>query len=154
MMYKISIETTILGRCWLVEKDGFLVHLFLNCRQCPVEATEQQTPLLQEAVQQLQEYLSGKRKEFSLRLKPSGTVFQQQVWQQLQKIPYGQRCSYQDIAKALGNERAARAVGGANNKNSLPIFIPCHRVVGKTGDLVGFACGLDIKEKLLDLEAC
>ena len=111
------------------------------------------TPLLIQAEQQLQEYFAGKRQQFDLPLAPEGTPFQQACWKALCDIPYGRKHSYADQAKAVGNPKASRAVGMANNRNPLPIVIPCHRVVGSGGKLVGYAGGLDIKEKLLTLEA-
>ena len=103
-------------------------------------------------VLQLEEYFSGKRSSFSLPMAPVGTQFMQDVWQALVTIPYGEVRSYRDIAKAIGNPKACRAVGMANNRNPLPIIIPCHRVIGANGKLVGYAGGLDCKEKLLALE--
>ncbi|HBF36039.1 MAG TPA: methylated-DNA--[protein]-cysteine methyltransferase, partial [Firmicutes bacterium] len=105
-----------------------------------------------DAANQLQSYLTGKQKIFTLPLAPAGTGFMLQVWQQLQKIPYGETRSYQAIARAIGNPKAARAVGLANNRNPLPIFIPCHRVIGANGHLTGYRGGLSLKEKLLELE--
>lgn len=108
--------------------------------------------ILKECTSQLDEYFNGTRKEFSLKLKLVGTQFQKEVWNELMKIPYGKVVSYEDIAIKIGNEKACRAVGNANNKNNIMIIIPCHRVIGKNGSLVGYACGLDVKKKLLDME--
>ncbi len=102
---------------------------------------------------QLEEYFAGQRTGFDFPYRLEGTTFQLQVWHELEKIPYGSTCTYKDIAIAIGNERAVRAVGGANNKNPLAIVVPCHRVIGANKKLVGYAAGLDIKHKLLDLEA-
>ncbi len=104
------------------------------------------------AFQQLSEYFNKERQVFDLPLAPQGTAFQQRVWRALQQIPYGQTRSYKDIALAINNPKAYRAVGMANNKNPLMIFIPCHRVIGSNHRLVGYAGGLDIKEELLALE--
>lgn len=101
---------------------------------------------------QLEEYFNGKRKSFSVPLKPKGTDFQEKVWKELLKIPCGEVKTYGEIAKALGNPKSARAVGLACNKNPIIILIPCHRVVGKNGNLTGYACGLDMKKKLLSIE--
>lgn len=101
---------------------------------------------------QLDEYFLGKRKEFNLNILMRGSEFQKQVWLELQKIPYGSTKSYKDIAEKIGNPNSQRAVGQACNKNNILIIIPCHRVISKNGDLNGFSCGLDIKEKLLSLE--
>lgn len=107
---------------------------------------------LQPAVTQLEEYFQGERKEFSLKYQLEGTDFQKQVWQALTKIPYGKTATYLDIAKMLGNEKAVRAVGNANNKNKLPIVIPCHRIIGANRKLVGYAGGLWRKSWLLEHE--
>lgn len=110
------------------------------------------SPLLIEAKKQLDEYFAGKRKIFSLPLSFQGTAFQIRVWEALQTIPYGETWYYGQLAEAVGNPKACRAVGMANNRNPLPILIPCHRVIGKNGSLTGYGGGLDIKEKLLALE--
>jgi methylated-DNA-[protein]-cysteine S-methyltransferase len=102
--------------------------------------------------QQLQQYFRGKRTVFDLKLAPKGTAFQKAVWEALAAIPYGQTRTYADIAKAIGRPRAVRAVGLANGRNPLPIVVPCHRVIGKDGSLVGYGGGLTIKQALLDLE--
>ena len=112
-----------------------------------------ETDVLRQAALQLEEYFQGKRKTFSLDLAPEGTDFMKKVWKELSNIPYGQTVCYKDIAIAIGNEKACRAVGMANNRNPIPIFIPCHRVIGKNGALVGYSSGVDIKVKLLELES-
>lgn len=111
-----------------------------------------ETALLKEAARQLQEYLLGSRRKFDLPLNPSGTDFQIRVWKALRQIPYGETRSYKQIACAVGNEKASRAVGMANHNNPIMCIIPCHRVIGANGALVGFGAGLDIKEQLLKLE--
>jgi methylated-DNA-[protein]-cysteine S-methyltransferase len=108
---------------------------------------------LLEAERQLNEYFGGTRKSFSLNLDFVGTEFQKSVWKALLTIPYGETRTYGDIAKQLGNERAVRAVGAANGKNPLSIVAPCHRVIGASGELTGFAGGLKTKAQLLTLEA-
>lgn len=105
-----------------------------------------------EAVRQLEAYFSGKLKSFDLRLAPEGTEFQKSVWRALCKIPYGETRTYKDIAESIGNPKAYRAVGHANNRNPISIIVPCHRVIGSNGKLTGYACGLDIKAFLLNLE--
>jgi methylated-DNA-[protein]-cysteine S-methyltransferase len=105
-----------------------------------------------EAAKQLGEYLGGERKEIFLPLKIRGTAFQQKVYKALMDIPYGETASYKEIAKAIGNEKACRAVGGANNKNPFAIVVPCHRVIGADGSMTGYGSGIDIKEILLKLE--
>ena len=116
------------------------------------EELPRETPLLREAERQLQAYLAGTLQVFTLPLRPKGTEFQQKVWRALQTIPYGQTICYSQLAERVGNPRACRAVGLANNRNPLPIFIPCHRVIGKNGSLVGYGGGLPVKEHLLALE--
>lgn len=111
-----------------------------------------ETHLIQAAAKQIDEYLQGIRKEFDLPLAPSGTLFQKQVWESLLKIPYGETRSYKDIAISINNPKSYRAVGMANNKNPIMIVIPCHRVIGSKGNLVGYGGGLNIKESLLNLE--
>lgn len=105
-----------------------------------------------EAIKQFKAYFSGKLKTFSLKLAPEGSPFQRQVWQALKKVPYGKTVSYGEIAKAIGKPQASRAVGAANGRNPLSIVVPCHRVIGSTGQLVGYGGGLPIKELLLNME--
>jgi methylated-DNA-[protein]-cysteine S-methyltransferase len=105
------------------------------------------------AAKQLSEYIAGKRSSFDLPLQPEGSDFQQQVWQALLHIPFGATASYLDIALAVGNRKACRAVGAANGKNPIPIIIPCHRIIGSNGKLTGYAGGLARKQYLLALES-
>ena len=106
-----------------------------------------------EAIRQLEEYFRGERQAFDLSLSIKGTEFRQQVWAALQEIPYGEVCSYQDIAVRIGKPKGSQAVGQANRANPLPLLIPCHRVIGKKGDLVGYAGPrTDLKQWLLELE--
>ena len=142
---------TEIGRIGIVENGTAITHLCFE-ESLPAQVNMLETALLKEAKEQLQEYLMGKRKKFDLPLAPEGTEFQQRVWKALQEIPYGKTCSYKDIANNIGNEKACRAVGMANNKNPIAIFIPCHRVIGANGKLVGYAGGLELKEKLLEIE--
>lgn len=108
--------------------------------------------LLWLAAAELGEYFAGRRRNFTLPLAPQGTEFQLRVWDELQRIPYGETRSYGEIARAIGQPRACRAVGMANNRNPIAILIPCHRVIGRDGSLTGYASGLAIKRQLLDLE--
>ena len=105
-----------------------------------------------ELIAELKEYFAGRRSRFDVPLVVRGTLFQERVWEALCSIPYGETRSYQDIAEAVGNPKACRAVGMANNRNRIGIVIPCHRVIGKSGSLVGYGAGLEMKEFLLDLE--
>ena len=118
----------------------------------PQKALLQTTELLSMATIQLDEYFQGKRTTFSLPFKLTGTPFQLAVWKELQNIPYGQTTSYKEIAQKMNKPKAYRAVGMANNKNPLPIIIPCHRVIGSNGKLIGYAGGLKLKNYLLELE--
>lgn len=120
----------------------------------PEEGSEEApTPLLEEAVRQLKAYFAGERTTFDLPLMPEGTPFQQRVWQELQKIPYGARISYGELARRTGNPQACRAVGSANGKNPIFILIPCHRVIQSGGAIGGYAYGGGMKAFLLELEA-
>ena len=107
---------------------------------------------IKECMRQLDEYFKGRRKKFNVPLQLEGTDFQKAVWRQLQKIPFGQTASYGDVARAVGSPKAFRAVGNANNKNPIPVIIPCHRVIGSDGKMVGFGGGIWRKEWLLDHE--
>jgi methylated-DNA-[protein]-cysteine S-methyltransferase len=109
-------------------------------------------PILLETERQLQQYFQGNRKSFSLQLQLIGTKFQLDVWHALLAIPFGETRSYSQLARQLGNPNAMRAVGAANGKNPIPIIVPCHRVIGASGDLVGFGGGVNIKAQLLELE--
>ncbi len=106
----------------------------------------------EEAIKQLEEYFGGKRKKFDLKINLNGSDFQKKVWTALCDIPYGETRSYKDIAKYIGDEKASRAVGMANNKNPIQIIIPCHRVIGSDGSLRGYAGGIEIKKRLLEIE--
>ncbi|MNE09165.1 Methylated-DNA--protein-cysteine methyltransferase, constitutive [compost metagenome] len=125
---------------------------WLAVRIGKVELQSAEEPLA-EVKHQLTEYFSGQRRDFSLPLDMRGTPFQLQVWTALRTIPYGASASYKDMALAAGNVKAVRAVGGANNRNPIPVIVPCHRVIGAAGALVGYAGGLRIKSCLLELEA-
>lgn len=138
------------GEFTLTETDGALTKLMLPGQ--PALCGHDNTPLLIEAEAQLSSYLAGKMRRFTVPLAPKGTAFQQLVWQALMTVPYGQTRSYAEIAAQIGYNRAFRAVGMANHCNPLPIFIPCHRIVGKDGALTGYAGGIALKARLLALE--
>lgn len=146
--YKMPI-----GEVSIVEENGQITELNLsNILDKKDEHIIYESEVLKEAEKQLQEYFRAERKKFSLPLFPKGSIFMKKVWEELEKIPYGKTKSYKDIAVAIGHDKAYRAVGLANNKNPIPIFIPCHRVIGSNRNLVGYGAGLDIKKYLLDLE--
>ena len=137
-----------IGPLTLVEEDGAIVQLLFGA----YGSDGAKTPVLSEAEQQLTEYFSGRRREFTLPLKPAGTAFQQAVWQALRGIPFGETRSYAEIAQSVKRPRAFRAVGMANHCNPIPVIIPCHRVVGSDGSLTGYAGGLEAKRILLQME--
>jgi len=143
---------TQLGRIGIVESSGRITALYFDGESAPETAKIQETAVLKDASGQLKAYLAGELRSFSLQLEPEGTQFMQNVWKALAAIPYGSTVSYKDIAVAVGNPKASRAVGMANNRNPIPIVIPCHRVIGASGALVGYGGGLDIKIKLLEIE--
>jgi methylated-DNA-[protein]-cysteine S-methyltransferase len=140
---------TMLGSVTFVEEDGALLAISTSRLY---EGIWQETDTIKEAHQQLTEYLKGERKTFDLPLNLKGTDFQQQVWKALCDIPYGETRSYKQIAESIGNPKAVRAVGMANNRNPLLIVVPCHRVIGANGKLVGYGAGIEKKEFLLRLE--
>jgi methylated-DNA-[protein]-cysteine S-methyltransferase len=134
-----------------VTESGAQIHsiLFLDSNQ---EKESEQSPVLNNCIQQLDEYFKHQRQMFDLPLAPQGTSFQKQVWEKLLEIPYGRTSSYLEIAKRIGNPKSIRAVGSANGKNPIVIIIPCHRVIGSSGKLIGYGGGLWRKEWLLKHE--
>ena len=150
-MESVFFYNSAIGKIGIAEDGSAITNIFFESEEL-VNFEIKETPLIKEAHKQFEEYINGKRKFFDLPICPSGTEFQQKVWNALKDIPYGETRSYKDIALAVGNEKACRAVGMANNKNPISIIIPCHRVIGKNGKLVGYGGGLPIKEYLLKLE--
>ncbi|WP_075717968.1 methylated-DNA--[protein]-cysteine S-methyltransferase [Roseburia sp. 499] len=138
-----------IGTVCIEEENHFITGLYMDSN---IEENEKETELLQEAYQQLKEYFSGNRKTFDLPIHLEGTEFQKKVWAALQTIPYGATRTYGEIAEQIGKHKASRAVGGANHNNPIMIIVPCHRVIGVNGSLVGFGGGLDMKKYLLELE--
>ena len=137
------------GKIKIIEEDNRVVEIRFVKDEKNISPN---TEILKLAKKELKEYFTGKRKVFTFPIKLEGREFSLKVYKALMEIPYGETCSYKDIARKIGNENSQRAVGGANNKNKLPIVIPCHRVIGSNGKLVGYAEGLEIKQKLLELE--
>ena len=135
----------------IAEENNSIVGLFFG-REQPAGFIKAETPPIKKAAAQIEEYLDGKRKKFSLPIAMHGTDFQMDVWQALQSIPYGETRSYGEIAAHIGRPNAARAVGMANNRNPISIIVPCHRVIGHNGALVGYGGGLPLKQYLLELE--
>ena len=148
------IESPI-GRLTLAADDSGLREIqFTNGRDSLRRQSEwrEASAAMKEAIRQLRAYFAGELEAFDLPLAPKGTPFQQKVWSELCKIPYGETISYGELARRIGNPNASRAVGLANGSNPIPIIIPCHRVIGANGKLTGYGGGLEIKEKLLALE--
>ena len=144
-----------IGFLTICEQDNQLTRLYLDNQDRGILQSrnfEYHSDFLHEVYHQLNEYFAGKRKIFDLPVDSKGTAFQKAVWRELQKIPYGETRSYEDIAVAIGNKKAVRAIGQANGRNPIMIVVPCHRVIRKNGDISGFACGVEAKRYLLNLE--
>ncbi len=144
-----------IGLLRICEENNRIIRLYLQeeaIEPAPDRENLQHSELLEEACRQLNAYFQGRRRKFDLPIGGAGTAFQQRVWEQLRSIPYGETRSYADIAAAIGNPRAVRAVGQANHKNPILILTPCHRVIHKNGDIAGFGCGTEVKRYLLELE--
>jgi methylated-DNA-[protein]-cysteine S-methyltransferase len=155
--YVYKMMDSPVGRLTLVATDeGLAAILWEDDRpsrvRVSVEAEDNEHPVLGETERQLTEYFAGRRKAFSVKLDVAGTAFQRKVWDALLTIPFGETRSYGQIARQIGSPRAVRAVGAANGRNPVSIIAPCHRVIGATGKLTGFAGGLDTKARLLALE--
>lgn len=149
MIYEAYYDTKIGGLKISCSEDSLISIEFSNIKE---NKTSNPNKLSQTVINQINEYLEGSRKTFDIPLMLDGTQFQKKVWKALLDIPYGETRSYKDIAEIIGNPKAVRAVGMANNKNKIPILIPCHRVIGSRGDLVGYAGGLEIKKSFLEIE--
>ena len=149
----LAFYDTVLGEFGIEEAAGVITRLFFSdSKKGRGAVADGKSLLLDEAFRQLDEYFSGTRTAFSLPLAPAGTPFQQCVWKVLETIPYGETWSYKEVAARVGNPKAMRAVGMANNRNPIAIVIPCHRVIGADGSLVGYGGGLERKAWLLALE--
>ena len=149
-MYKKYVNSPV-GKIEIVEENEKIIELNIY-NEKKNNIIEKDTKLLLETQKQLKEYFEGKRTKFEIPLNPKGTEFMKKVWKELLNIPYGEVRTYKEIAEKIGNSKASRAVGMANNKNPILIIIPCHRVIGSNNKLVGYALGLDMKKYLLDLE--
>jgi methylated-DNA-[protein]-cysteine S-methyltransferase len=151
---RIAEYETRTGKCRLrlTAGPGGLELVELNPSNPAGCECDEQHPVIRETLRQLAEYFRGERTEFDLPLDPKGTGFQSAVWRALLEIPYGETCSYGDLARAIDRPAAVRAVGAANGSNPIAIIIPCHRVIGASGKLVGYGGGLPMKRMLLDLE--
>ena len=153
MLYEKILYHSEVGYLTVLSDDYYIRKISFG-KSGPYPSTEWHTdhPLLSEVEQQLIEYFDGKRQTFTLPIAFNGTPFQIAVWNALQQIPYGEMITYGTLAQMIGQPKAARAVGGGCNKNPIAIIIPCHRVIGANGSLIGFGGGITIKEKLLTLE--
>ena len=153
-MKNIFFYQTPIGRIGILEDGHAITNLYFPGDQLPAVAIDatMETELLSYAGAQLQSYFEGRLKFFNLPLAPVGTKFRQQVWESVRKVSYGETRSYQEIAISIDNNNAYRAVGLANSLNPIPIFIPCHRIIGANGRLVGYRGGLQVKKYLLKLE--
>lgn len=149
---KLFFYQTGIGKIGIAEHDSSITNVYFEKDVVVQDVEIQETYVIKEALQQLNAYIAGKLKEFSLPLAPFGTNFMRHVWEEVCNVPYGKTASYKDIAAAVGNIKAVRAVGMANNRNPIPIFIPCHKIIGTSGKLVGYRGGLTMKQKLLELE--
>ena len=152
MKQNICFTDSPVGKVGIIENGHAVTRVFFAAENNSTGINIAETELLKEACRQLQEYFAGNRKKFDLPLAPEGTSFQLKVWKALQSIPYGETRSYKDIAIAVGSPKATRAVGMANNRNPIAIIIPCHRVIGSNGKLVGYGGGMHVKEFLLNPE--
>ncbi|CAN5484460.1 methylated-DNA--[protein]-cysteine S-methyltransferase [soil metagenome] len=142
-----------LGPLRLVAEDSHLVGIYLpDHRRAPAPVDAGDSPVLAEAKRQLDAYFAGETETFDLPLRPKGTPFQARVWEELRRIPHGETISYAELARRIGQPSAVRAVASANARNPLSIVVPCHRVIGTSGKLTGYAGGLDAKRFLLELE--
>lgn len=150
MKYKKHMNSKI-GNIDIVEENNKIIEIRIN-KNIKDNIIEKDTILLNETEKQLNEYFNKKRKKFDIPLNPQGTEFMKKVWKSLLEIPYGETRTYKQIAEKVGNPKASRAVGMTNHRNPIPIIIPCHRVIGSNGKLVGYGLGMDMKSFLLELE--
>ena len=165
-MNKISIQTykSPIGELLLGSYEGKLCLADFKYRRMrtsidnriqkglKAEYIEQSSEVIEETIKEMKEYFVGERKDFDIPLLMVGTDFQKSVWEGLIQVPYGTTASYLELSRNIGNEKAVRAVASANGANAIAILIPCHRIIGSNGDLVGYAGGLPVKRQLLDLE--
>jgi len=152
MEYKYYYDFEI-GRLEITYTDEAITHMSREIDGDKTNENYHKNIIIDEAIKQLDEYFNGKRETFNLPLSFEGTSFQKSVWKALMEIPYGETRSYKEIAIKIGNPKACRAVGMANNRNPIVLICPCHRVIGANGKLVGYGGGLDMKTYLLNLEA-
>ena len=155
-MYYTRYESKIAPIILVGDEDG-LMRLHFDIADAKMKLNiendwEYNDEFFDDVKNEIDEYFLGNRKDFTIKLNPKGTEYQKRVWEQLRKIPYGQVCTYKELAQKMGSPNASRAVGNANGKNPIPLIVPCHRVIGANNKLTGFAYGLDLKRKLIELE--
>ena len=148
----IFFYNCLVGEIGIEASNEAITHLYFNKDSPSLDKEIYLTPIIKEAVTQLKAYFAGRLRKFDLPLEPGGTAYMKKIWQHLCAIPYGETCTYGQLATKAGNPKAARAVGLACYSNPIPIIIPCHRVIGSNGQLTGYAGGLWRKQYLLKLE--
>lgn len=149
----LSLIQTPAGLLGVAEKDGAVTNLWFETDRLPDIRPAPPTIAISRAASELLAYFAGELRDFTIPLAPRGTPYMMLIWELLRGVPYGETATYGEIAALSGNSRAARAVGLANNRNPVPIFIPCHRIVGSDGKLTGYRGGLELKRRLLGLES-
>src|SRR5574344_956925 len=151
MPLRYAVYDTSIGDVTLIANDKALTGLIIGAVD-PQGAVNEENAVLYDAIIELNQFFFRQRKNFDLKLQPDGTDFEKKVWAFVETIPYGKTMTYEEVAAGIGEPNAAKAVGTALNKNPIPLFIPCHRVIGKGGALVSYIGGLDLKKKLLSME--
>ena len=151
MTIRYAVYDTALGDVTIIANDKALVGMKFGAVD-PEGALNEENAVLYDAIIELNQFCFGQRKSFDLKLQPEGTDFEKKVWEYVKTIPYGKTVTYEEVAKAIGEPNGERSVGMALNRNPIPIFIPCHRVIGKAGSLVGYIGGIDLKKKILGME--
>lgn len=147
MEYKSLVGTLIIAA-----NDGFITEIKYAANASDAPENADVPAVIEKCIRELDAYFAGELREFTVPVKPEGTAFRKRVWRELQRIPYGETISYKQLAERIGNSNASRAVGGANHHNPVNIIIPCHRVIGASGNLTGYGGGIEKKEFLLKLE--
>ncbi len=148
----LYFQQTTIGKIGIAEESNSITNLFFETDIFPQDFEISETPIIREAFRQLEAWLSGNLQKFALPLAPHGTDFMRNIWKLLCEVSYGTTASYKELAVAAGNPKAVRAVGLACNRNPIPLFIPCHRIIGSNGKLTGYRGGLELKKRLLKME--
>lgn len=151
-MLTVYFHKTIFGEIGIGEENGVITNVYFNKIKIEENVEIAESSIIKAAFYELDKYFSGKLKHFTVPFEPAGSVFMKKVWDCISVIPYGETVSYKQIAVCIGNLGSCRAVGMAANKNPIPIFIPCHRVIGSNGMLCGYNGGIGLKKSLIDLE--